>query len=108
MNFRQKLGMGIAKMFNLNVLPGTEHDEDKTLEWLGIERKEKQTNRRHNIFYVFKNDVGNSRENALEILSKYGKRNQRTERYRCINLVKTQTESVHDTYNFLEHCRDEP
>ena len=38
MNFRQKLGMGIAKMFNLNVLPGTEHDEDKTLEWLGIER----------------------------------------------------------------------
>jgi len=38
MNFRQKLGMGIAKMFNLNVLPGAEHDEDKTLEWLGIKR----------------------------------------------------------------------
>lgn len=38
MNFRQKLGMGIAKMFNLNVLPGAEHDEDKILEWLGIKR----------------------------------------------------------------------
>nr|DAQ39248.1 MAG TPA: portal protein [Caudoviricetes sp.] len=40
MNFRQKIGLKIAQMFNINVLPGTvKHEDDESgLEWLGLLR----------------------------------------------------------------------
>lgn len=40
MNFRQKIGLKIAQMFNINVLPGTvkREDDESGLEWLGLLR----------------------------------------------------------------------